>query len=129
MAGRKPGPDQKKIDLIISAIQLSSKGLWVREISRVTGLKKSTVSLYLTKHLKDDVEEVPFDEQEARRRMGRPVYKHSMIFNGSSIEIFPYNPTKKEITEKLHIRFGQVFRYINQKEYQEILKMARMQRT
>ena len=58
MAGRKPGPDQKKIDLIISAIQLSSKGLWVREISRVTGLKKSTVSLYLTKHLKDDVEEV-----------------------------------------------------------------------
>jgi hypothetical protein len=79
--------------------------------------------------VKEDVEEVPFDEQEARRRMGRPVYKHSMIFNGSSIEIFPYNPTKKEITEKLHIRFGQVFRYINQKEYQEILKMARMQRT
>jgi|GEM_PF-1518903 len=58
MAGRKPGPDEKKIELILKAISLSEKGLWVREISRATGLKKSTVSLYLKEHLKDQIEEV-----------------------------------------------------------------------
>lgn len=77
--------------------------------------------------IKEDVKEVPFEEQEIRRKMGKTVYKHSMILNGASIEIFPYNPTKKEITEKLDIRFGQVFRYLNPKQYQEILKMAKMQ--
>ena len=58
MAGRKPGPDDKKIALILNALAAADKGLWVREISRVTGLKKSTVSLYLKDHLKDDIEEV-----------------------------------------------------------------------
>ncbi len=77
--------------------------------------------------VKEEVKEVPFEEQEIRRKMGQPVYKHSMILNGSSIEIFPYSPTKKEIAEKLDMRCGQVFRYINQKQYHEILKMAKMQ--
>jgi hypothetical protein len=58
MAGRKPGPDEKKIALILQALAASEKGLWVRELSRVTGLKKSTVSLYIKEHLKDDIEEV-----------------------------------------------------------------------
>jgi hypothetical protein len=75
--------------------------------------------------VKEDVKEVRFEEQEARRKMGRPVYKHSVIFKRSSVEIFPYNPTKKEITEKLNIQFGQVFRYITQKQYDEIVRMAR----
>jgi len=77
--------------------------------------------------VKEDVKEVPFEEQEIRRKMGKTVYKHFMILNGSSIEIFPYSPTKKEITEKLDIRFGQVLRYLNQEQYQEILRMANMQ--
>jgi hypothetical protein len=79
--------------------------------------------------VKEDVKEVPFEEQETRRKMGRPVYKHSVIFKRSSVEIFPHNPTKKEIAEKLDIQFGQVFRYINQEQYDEILKMARRQRS
>jgi len=77
---------------------------------------------------KEDVKDVPFEEQEARRKMGRPVYKHSVVFKRGSVEIFPYNPTKKEITEKLGILFGQVFKYINQKQYNEIVKMARRER-
>jgi len=77
--------------------------------------------------VKEDVQEVPFEEQETRRKMGKTVYKHSMVLNGSSIEIFPYNPTKKEIAEKLDIHFGQVFKYLNWNQYQEILRMARMQ--
>lgn len=76
--------------------------------------------------VKEDVKEVPFEEQEARRKMGKTVYKHSMVFNGSSIEVFPYSPTKKEIVEKLGMQFAQLFTYLNQKQYQEILKMARM---
>ena len=75
---------------------------------------------------KEDVKEVPFEEQEARRKMGRPVYKHSVVFKKGSVEIFTkYNPTKKEITEKLGIRFSRVFSYITQKQYDEIVKMAR----
>lgn len=75
--------------------------------------------------VKEDVLEVPFEEQEARRKMGKTVYKHSMILDGSSIEIFSYNPTKKEITEKLGIKFGQVLKYLDWKQYQEILRMAK----
>jgi hypothetical protein len=75
--------------------------------------------------VKEDIKEVPLEEQEARRKMRETVYKHSVVFRRGSVEIFPYNPTKKEITEKLGIRFGQVFRYINQNQYNEILKMAR----
>ena len=74
---------------------------------------------------KEDVEDVPIKEQEARRKMGKTVYKHSMILNGSSIEIFLHNPTKKKITEKLGIQFGQVLRYLDWKQYQEILRMAK----
>jgi len=77
--------------------------------------------------VKKDKEKIPRDEQEARREAGKTVYKHFMIFDGSSIEIFHYYPTKKEIAEKLDIRFAQLFTYLNQEQYQEILRMARMQ--
>ena len=77
--------------------------------------------------VKEDIKEVPLKEQENQRKMGKDVYKHSIVFNGSSIEIFPYCPTKKEITRKLDIRFAQLFTYLNRKQYQEILRMARMQ--
>lgn len=62
--------------------------------------------------LKENVRVVPFEEQEAQKKMGRPVYKHSVILKKGSVEVFPYYPTKKEITEGLDIQFGQVFRYI-----------------
>ena len=77
--------------------------------------------------VKEDIKEVPLKEQENRRKIGKTVYKHSIVFNGSSIEIFPYYPTKKEIAKKLDIRFAQLFKYLNWKQYQEILRMARMQ--
>jgi DNA invertase Pin-like site-specific DNA recombinase len=56
--GRKPGPDKDKIKKIKSVLAKYPNGLWVREIARKASLTKSTVSLYLEKHMKDDVEDV-----------------------------------------------------------------------
>ena len=56
--GRKPGPCQKKIDLILRILESNPKGIWVREISRITGLKRSTISLYINTHLADKIEDV-----------------------------------------------------------------------
>jgi len=53
---RKPGPHSLKIELILYALKTHPQGLWVRELSRISGLKKSTVSHYLQNHLKDYIE-------------------------------------------------------------------------
>lgn len=47
--------DEKKIRKIEKILRQNPKGLWVREISRKTGLDKSTVSIYLNKHLKQKI--------------------------------------------------------------------------
>ena len=53
---RKPGPHQLKLELILYALKAHPQGLWVREISRISGLKKSTVAHYLKNHLSDKIE-------------------------------------------------------------------------
>jgi predicted transcriptional regulator len=55
---RKPGANTAKIQKIRSALRENPQGIWVREISRKTGLDKSTVSIYLSKHMKKEIEEV-----------------------------------------------------------------------
>jgi DNA invertase Pin-like site-specific DNA recombinase len=55
--GRK-GPDIQKINLIKNVLKRNKNGLWVREIARKTGLDKSTVSLYLSKYLKNEIKEI-----------------------------------------------------------------------
>lgn len=55
---RRPGPHQLKLELILYALQTHPQGLWIREISRQTNLKKSTVSNYLTNYLADKIETV-----------------------------------------------------------------------
>ncbi len=55
---RKPGPHPYKLELILYALRAHPQGLWVRELSRISGLKKSTVSNYLTTHLADKIEMV-----------------------------------------------------------------------
>ena len=117
---------------------LASKGenpLYFAEKSPKDGLPSGSIVLFSfdaqifgQATAKEDVQEVPFEEQEIRRKKGKTVYKHFMVLNGSSIELFPYNPTKKEIAEQLDIHFGQVFKYLDVHQYQEILRMARMQR-
>ena len=77
---------------------------------------------------KEDVKDVAFEEQEIRRKAGRPVYKHSVVFKSGSVEVFPYNPAKKEITGKLGIRFNRIFTYLTEKQYNEIVKMARKEK-
>ena len=53
---RKPGPHSLKLELILYALKAHPQGLWVRELSRISGLKKSTVSHYLKNHLADKIE-------------------------------------------------------------------------
>lgn len=56
--GRKPGPDMKKVKKIRQILRKNPNGLWVREIARKAGLDKSTVSIYITKYMADEIEDV-----------------------------------------------------------------------
>ena len=51
------GPDLEKIELIRKVLRKNPKGLWVREISRKTGIDKSTVSIYLATHMQNEIED------------------------------------------------------------------------
>lgn len=54
----KSGPDEIKIKTIRKVLMENPNGLWIREIARLSKLNKSTVSIYLSKYMKDEVEEV-----------------------------------------------------------------------
>ena len=51
----KKGFDKEKVDKIKNVLKNNSQGLWVREIARKTGLDKSTVSIYLSRYMKNEV--------------------------------------------------------------------------
>ena len=53
----KKGPDLEKIELIRKVLRQHPKGLWIREISRRTGLDKSTVSIYLATYMQNEIED------------------------------------------------------------------------
>lgn len=52
----KKGSDKQKIEKIKELLRKNPNGLWVREIARKAGLDKSTVSIYLNKYLKNELE-------------------------------------------------------------------------
>jgi len=52
----KKGIDKEKIKKIRNVLRKNIQGLWVREIARKAGLDKSTVSIYLSKYMKNEVE-------------------------------------------------------------------------
>ena len=54
----KKGPDKDKIKKIKQVLSKNPSGLWVREIARQTNLDKSTVSLYLSKYIESEIEEI-----------------------------------------------------------------------
>ncbi len=56
--GRKSGPNKKKIIKIREALIENPSGLWIREISRITGISKSTVSLYVTKYMGNEISSI-----------------------------------------------------------------------
>lgn len=56
--GRKAGTNEAKINKIRSILRENPQGIWVREIARKAGLDKSTVSIYLNKHMQNEIEEV-----------------------------------------------------------------------
>jgi len=47
----------EKIELIRKILRKHPKGLWVREMSRKTGIDKSTVSIYLATHMQNEIED------------------------------------------------------------------------
>ncbi len=51
----KKGFDKNRVDKIREVLKKNSQGLWVREIARIANLDKSTVSIYLSKYMKDEV--------------------------------------------------------------------------
>lgn len=50
--------DTLKIQKIKRVLEKNPNGLWVREIARKTNLDKSTVSIYLNKHMQKEVETI-----------------------------------------------------------------------
>ena len=56
--GRKSGPDKTKLKKIKKVLSRNPHGIWVREIARKARLDKSTVSIYLEKHMKGEIENV-----------------------------------------------------------------------
>jgi len=48
--------DENKVTKIKNVLRKNTQGLWVREIARKSGLDKSTVSIYLSRYMKGEVE-------------------------------------------------------------------------
>jgi DNA invertase Pin-like site-specific DNA recombinase len=55
---RKLGPDAEKVNKIRKILKKNPNGLWVREIARKSELDKSTVSIYLSRYMTDEVENI-----------------------------------------------------------------------
>jgi len=58
----KKGFDKEKIEKIRKVLEKNIQGLWVREIARKTGLDKSTVSIYLSNYMKEEVDVTSISE-------------------------------------------------------------------
>ena len=53
---KKAGPDIKKIEKIETTLKKHFQGLWIRELSRKTGIDKSTTSRYINNYMKNKIE-------------------------------------------------------------------------
>lgn len=51
------GPDTIKMEKIRTVLKDHPSGLWIREIARKARLDKSTVSIYLSRHMRGEVED------------------------------------------------------------------------
>jgi predicted transcriptional regulator len=51
-------PDLEKLEKIREVLKQAKDGLWIREIARLSGISKSTVSYYINKYMKDEIEDV-----------------------------------------------------------------------
>jgi len=56
--GRRKGPDSTKLERMRLALSKHPEGIWVRELARETRLDKSTVSIYLSKYLENEIEDL-----------------------------------------------------------------------
>jgi hypothetical protein len=73
---------------------------------------------------KTNVEEVPQEIQEERRRRDNYVYQHFMVLDSESIELFQKEVPKKEIKRVLKINCDRPFRYLTEARYNRILEMG-----
>jgi len=74
--------------------------------------------------VEEDLEGVPFDQQEVQRKAKKTVYRHFIILDYSSIDVFKKYPKKKDLSKRWNRRFGRLFTYITQRQYQDILRIA-----
>jgi len=76
-------------------------------------------------HPLEKIKKVPFEQQENWRKTGHTVYRHSVLLDDSSTEVFRHTPLKKDLTEKIGIRWARLFTPLSRDEYREILKIAK----
>lgn len=76
--------------------------------------------------VKQEPIEVPLEEQQEIEQNQGYLYKYKMKFEAPSIQVYQYYPSKKDIKGKLGIQFAQLFTYLSEQQYQEILKMTKV---
>jgi len=54
---RTKAPNKEITDKIRGVLAANPQGIWMREIARKSGVSKSCVHIYLTRHMHDEVEE------------------------------------------------------------------------
>lgn len=54
----KKGPDKEKIKRLRQILRKNPNGIWVRELARKSNMAKTTVSYYINKFLKNEIEEI-----------------------------------------------------------------------
>ena len=75
--------------------------------------------------VKKDIKELSLEERRQARERDGFEYRYSMILEGSSIAIFRHYPKKKDVAQRIGKNFGRLFTYLDSKQYQEILEMAK----
>jgi len=54
----KKAPDNNTIEKIRKVLRDNSSGLWIRELARLSGIKRSTVSKYVNSYMSGEIEDV-----------------------------------------------------------------------
>ncbi len=69
--GRPPGPDRKKILIILKVLAEAPEGLWIREIARRSRLNPMTVSNYANTALRPFLEDISLGDEKPILRVLR----------------------------------------------------------
>jgi hypothetical protein len=76
--------------------------------------------------VKDNIKPISPDELNKEQKAPKSdKYQYYVTLDPESVEIFRFHPTKEEITEQMELRFAQLYTYLDDAQYDQIVKMAR----